>query len=545
MPVHVKQQQAQQDPHRKGYADPKYFLNPTMEGKVGTKYFANVKGYGLDLDTVMELKEKNWPPWMNTSLHKGTFPNNLDAGADMILLLMEAVSRFTGGHVPPFFEVINEPGTLFATVHWSDIIKYHQLVVTKLKKKFPAMKIGGPTNTGAIQNADRHDFKIWKKLRDFMDMSLNLLDFFSFHAYNHVHKNGDTHAWSGINEARLVAVIDLIESYAWHKKGRSVPLIVSEYGLGGDNVKIDTQSDFDEWAFAYMHNSHMSTYLNFRGDIDRTIAFLLSKSVNFASASLFRHGDYTHVAKAYQFWHHFNESHKFLRVHSEFNNDERRISPLALVNTHKKEIDVILHSYHQTPERVKIKFEKHWAHAPSVSSTCFYLNSHRTPVLLEDQTISFEDNVFTLPAEASCYVSIKSTYNFKTIPTVHEHTYYATEMVIPINSHTVLTTVNIRSLGAVRYAFLRIGVSMSDKTAETKPKTVQVNGHTVTSSYMQFGPGGQYMETLWDVYVFEVPTRTLKQHSNAVQLIFAQKGGYVSTVAIVAGNVPGDGSIIG
>ncbi|XP_064613040.1 beta-porphyranase A-like [Liolophura sinensis] len=537
---------APEDPHRKGYADPKYFNNPKFEEAAAGTFLNNLKGYGFDLDMVMELKGSYWPHWMNTSLHRGNFPNNLDAGAEMVLLLLEAVSRHTGGHIPPYFEVINEPGTLWQSVDWDTMVNYHRIVAGKLKKKFPKLKVGGPTNTGYIANSDYHDFSLWKRLQQFMDMSLDHMDFFSFHAYNRFHKEGNSYEWSGINEARLVAVIDLIESYAWHKKGRSVPLMVSEFGLGGDNVKTHTQSNFNEWAFAFAHNAQMFTYQNFRGDMDRAIAFLLSKSQNFAGASLFRQDhSYTHTAKAFQFWHHFNYNQQFLRVDSVFDGKERQVSPLALADPHSQTVYVLLHNYQQSATHVKINFDKQWTHATLAKSTCFYFNSHQTPVLVNDQTITLTNNMFTLPAEASCYVTIKSGHNFASIPTLQEHTYYSNEMVIPVKGHDVDTTVTIPSLGHVHYARLRVAVSAVHRTAHTKPKNVHVNGHTLTSSYTLYAPGKQYADTLWDVYVYNVPGNILKQHSNAVRLEFNQFVGHVSSVALVTAITSGGTGIVG
>lgn len=182
-----------------------------------------------------------WPKWMNTSLHGGVFPNNLDAGAEMIALLLDAVNNYTKGQIPAFFEVINEPDTLYQYVTWDAVIEFHKIVAKKLHEKHPLLKVGGPTKTGAVSNLDQNGFSIWRQMRDFMNMSLEHLDFLSFHPYNSLNSTGDSHEFHGINEARLVAVIDMVESYAGLlQDGKSVPIITSEYGQGRRFVDAQT-----------------------------------------------------------------------------------------------------------------------------------------------------------------------------------------------------------------------------------------------------------------------------------------------------------------
>ncbi len=53
---------------------------------------------------------------MNQSEHEGHFPNNVDAAAEFIMLMVQGVYDYTQGQIPPYFEVVNEPDVKWGTV---------------------------------------------------------------------------------------------------------------------------------------------------------------------------------------------------------------------------------------------------------------------------------------------------------------------------------------------------------------------------------------------------------------------------------------------
>lgn len=489
---------------------------------------------------------RSWPHWMDTSGHGGVFPNNLDAASDMALLLLEAINNHTG-ILPPYFEEMGEPDARWKYYSWDTVIEFHHLLGKKLKAKFPSLKVGGPDYTSAISSANKNDFRVWNNVKRFMDMSLNELDFFSFHPYNAFHSHGGSHVFSGTNEARLVAVIDLVESYAYHKKGKSVPLLVTEFGLGNLDVDSHTSHGVSQWAYTFLNNAYRFTLLNHRGVVEKAIAFLLGHDAfGFGQASLFdAHGKETFVAKVYRFWKHFYDNQQFLRSDSQYNGGERMVPSLALADPHNKKVTILLHNYHQNSVSVKINFHNRWITPTDAWATCIYLDSNNNPVFHESEKIHLIDTKVNLRGEATCFYVFQTGHNFAGTPIVDETTHYSTGMVYHINNNAVQATVNLPNSGKPHSAYLRFGVSNSNKKAHTTPRSVHINGHPVSEHYSLYDNNRQQSDTLWDVFIYNVPTNILKHGANTVRLEFPQTGGYVSTLALVVGNVNGNPSVIG
>ncbi|XP_064613170.1 beta-agarase-like [Liolophura sinensis] len=537
-----------ENPHQRGYADPNHFNSQNMRKKLADYYLQNVHGYGKDLDTVMVIRAHgDWPHWMDTSHHGGQFPNNIDAAADMAAQMFDAINHYTGGIHPPYFEVMNEPDAQWKYMSWETVIEFHRVMAQKLKAKVHGVKVGGPTYTSAITSANKNDFRVWKNIKQFLDMSLYHLDFFSFHPYNSFHSHGGSHSFAGTNEARLVAIIDLVHSYTHHKRGFSVPLIVSEYGLGNLDVDSHTPNAVSQWAYAYLHNAYMFTFLNHRGVMESAVAFILSHdNYGFEQASLFdTHHAETFVAKGYRFWKHFGWNHQFLRVDSQHNGAERTISPLAMADPHTKKVYVLLHNYHSSSTTVKLNFNNRWITPTAGWATCIYLENNRNPVFKENESIHLNDGKVTLRGESTCFYTFQTGHDFGRTPTIEEHTYYATDQVYHINNNVAQATVNLPNSGNHHSAFLRIGVSNKNKGAHTTPRSVHINGHSINDHYSLFDNNRHQSDTLWDVIIYNVPTNVLNHGSNTVRLEFPQSGGYVSSVALVVGDVNGNPGIIG
>ncbi|XP_046562819.1 uncharacterized protein LOC124271702 [Haliotis rubra] len=168
-------EKASENPNKKGYPDPKYFQAHQQE--ICTKYLDNMNGYH-NPEVVMEIKGITWPHWMDTSAHHGFFPNNIDAAAEFVFLLVYAVNKGTKGQSPMFFEVINEPGSQWRNTNWTSFIIFRQAVAQKIKAKYPNMKIGGPTLTGASAYFDREDFKILEQINRFFGHGSQQFRFF-------------------------------------------------------------------------------------------------------------------------------------------------------------------------------------------------------------------------------------------------------------------------------------------------------------------------------------------------------------------------------
>ncbi|XP_071107041.1 beta-agarase-like [Haliotis cracherodii] len=529
-----------EDPHRHGYPDPTHFWN--QRDAISNKYSHNIKGYGRNPNGVIVFNGLFWPDWMAKTTYGGKFPKNMDAAAEFVLLFLEAVNG-TAGSIPPIVEVYNEPGADYKYLKWDTVVAYHQVVAKKLKAKFPALRVGGPTNTGTVSHSDRKDFTVWKRLADFMNMSVTDMDFFSFHDYSHLKVAGDGYTFYGSSPARLGAFIDLVENYAHVKSGRNVPLVISEFGLtliiGLNDQK---PSNFADWAYVYQHNAHMFTYLSYRDVIDTVVAFLISytdlKGQASITYSLFeRNGTERTVSDAFKFWKYFHDNLKFLRVDDAYDGNEKTIASHALANVATQEVTVLLHNYKKVQATVNLTFPNNWLEPSSATSTCFYQNHHNNvSVFQPNKTVRINHNQVLLEPESSCFYSLKSGHSFAHAQTINEVKYYGAAVVVPIQNNAVNTQVGIPFLGAIKMARLRVAVSLKDRSSSTKPHSVSINGHVLTSFMFLSDAASQSFElTLWEVYEYNVPVAALKQHHNTVVFTFGHVAGYVSSVAIIVG----------
>ncbi|KAK3104612.1 hypothetical protein FSP39_006123 [Pinctada imbricata] len=549
---------ANQDPHRHGYADPNHFTN---DHGLCNKFVDNINRYnhfsGSTTDMIMEIKGLYWPSWMDTSHHGGKFPNNVDAAADMVSQFLSAINKCSHGKMPAFFEVMNEPDAAWKYISWETVIEFHKLVAAKLKSKFPHLQVGGPTETSIIADTNENNFQFWRFVEQFLNMSLDHMDFFSFHPYNDFFVENGKYRWNGANEARLVAFMDMVENYANIRKGTTVPLIISEFGVGGEHgIDNNRPSNFIDWAHVNQHNAHMFTYQHHRQFIDRAVGFFLAneeyQGENSLHFSLFNHdGSERHGAKAYKFWHHLNYNYKYLRIDSEFDNHDRMISPLALADPTHGKIAVLLHNYDFSGKTVNLHFLNNMISTSGATSTCIYLDNNRNPIMSENSPLHWNNGNVYMHPDSSCIFSFHSNINLNNLGTIQETDYYGHEMKIQIKRQCSLcilscqgcenaaqTHVNVGSTSNMQYVKLRIAVTLDKHNGQfgnPTPKGVKVNDHNVSKYYRLFLAGRWHEDSLWEVYVYDVPTWVVKHGSNSIKVAFNQEQGYVTSMVMSVG----------
>ncbi|XP_067666770.1 beta-porphyranase A-like [Haliotis asinina] len=533
-----------QSPSHHGYPDPTYLQDHALQSKSFTYYMQQLANYGNNIsDMVWNIQGRSWPDWIDKSHHHGGFPNNIDAASEFVSLMVQSAKDYTGGRLPHIFEVINEPDWYEDVIDPQTNIDFHRAVADKLKSRF-GMKVAGPSYTSmALRQADENNFSFWKKTAKFLDMSLDHLDFFSFHSYNYLLISGGNHTYSGINEARLVASLDMVENYSHIKKGKNVQLVNTEFGLGLGNLKSfgpNFENGMLDFETIYQENGFMFTFLNLREFIDRVTVFLLSNEQfpghTALRKSLFtRDGHPLQNTKFFTFWKNFVSDQRFLRVSSQYDGQERIVSPLALANPRTKEMVVLLHNYGSKWQNVKLDFPNNWLNPTTGEETC---------VLFENDNPSIHANyhfdrsklhgTVGLPGSSTCFYKFKTNYNFGGIRTDNENTYYGKKMIIPISNGHAQTTISLPSSG-YHLSYLRLGISR-DKNADAKPKTIVFNGHTLSSSYMLFDAMKVDGKTKWNVWVFKVPPGQINT-SNTVSMTFDGNGGHVTSVALVVGKI--------
>ncbi|XP_046582583.1 uncharacterized protein LOC124289961 [Haliotis rubra] len=502
----------------------------------------DLNGYGKNISNmVWNIQGSSWPDWMNKSQHKGMFPNNVDAAAELVSLMVEGANNYTGGRIPYMFEVINEPDWKEQYIDPQTNVDYHRAVADKLKSRV-GIKVAGPSYTSmALRQADENNFSFWKRTAEFMDMSLDHLDFFSFHSYNYLRVSAGNYSYFGIIEARLVASLDMVENYSFLKKGKYVQLVNTEFGRGNVfGVSPNLENGQIEFETIYQPNGFMFSFLNMREFIDRVTIFLLTNE-NIQGHPVIRNSLFTkdghplQPTKFFLFWQNFTNDQTFLRVSSPYNGQERMVSPLALANPLTNEMVVLLHNYGSKFENVKLDFPNNWLNPTTGEETCVLLeNGNPTIHAGYHFNISKVNGTVGLPGSSTCFYKFKTNYNFAGIRTTNETTRYGKDMVIPITNGHAQTTISLPS-SEYDTAQLRVAVSR-DLNVDAKPNAVQFNGQILSSSYMLFDAMKVDGKTTWNVWVFMVPASQVRA-TNTVSMTFDGDGGHVTSVALVIGKL--------
>ncbi|XP_046547167.1 uncharacterized protein LOC124257191 [Haliotis rubra] len=526
-----------------GFPDPSYLQDHTMQAKTFANYMIQLKNYGNYIDDmVWNIEGLHWPSWIDKSQHLDKFPNNLDAASEFVSLMIQSAKDYTGGHLPSIFEPLNEPDWVEKYIPPETCTDFHKAVADKVRKKF-GIKVSGPSYTSmALRQADENDFAFWKRTAKFLDMSLDHLDFFSFHSYNYL-TDVSGKSYLGINEARLFASLDMVENYAHIKKGKSVQLVNTEFGLGLDNLQgvgPDFENGMTDFQTIYQANGFLCSFFNLREVMDRATIFLLSNEqypghTSLRNSLFTMDGHALNVTKYFTFWKNLVYDHRFLRFSSELNGKERTVSPLALANPHTKELVVLLHNFGNKFENVKLDFPNNWLDPSTGEETCVVLKDGY-PAINAD--FKFDRHklhgTVGLPATSTCFYKFKTNYNFNGIRTDNQRTYYGRNMQIKIINGRAQTTVTLPSTG-YHEGHLRVGISRG-KNFNTKPKSVVFNGQTLSSSYMLYDAMGTQGKTNWNVWEFAVPPSKITK-SNSVTLSFDGNDGYVTSVGLAVGKI--------
>ncbi|XP_046568029.1 uncharacterized protein LOC124276425 isoform X2 [Haliotis rubra] len=340
-----------EDPNRSGYPDPNYLKNVTIQQQVCSRYVQNINTV-FENDMIMVTDALEFPSWIDTSDHDGHFPNNVDAAAEFMMLLVQGIYDYTKGRIPPYIEPINEP-----------------------------------------------DYQC-------------------------------------------------------------------EYGRG-DVIGFDkyAPSPIIDFSTIYQSNAHRFTQLGLREYIDRAVAFLLASeerpgrySLNY---SLFTpDGKPTRIVDVYEFWYKFASGFSFIRTTSQYDGEERTVSPLAMSSSSTNETVILLHSYSRRSQAVKLVFQGDWIKPTTGQATCTTIKDDWFPVITFNETIDIQNTqgIVELPPESTCHFTFNTPSNKLPSVTLNETTYYGADTLIPIKGDVVSTVISLPN-GQYDSARLRVSTS--------------------------------------------------------------------------------------
>ncbi|XP_067675780.1 beta-porphyranase A-like [Haliotis asinina] len=530
-----------EDPNRRGYPDPNYLKNATKQKQLFSLYLDNINS-GYENDMIMMSEGVNmFPSWLNQSEHSGQFPNNVDAAAEFMMLMVQGVYDYTKGRIPPYIEPMNEPDTQYNILNFTTVALFHKLVAEKLHARFN-IKVAGPTLDGFTRSCNRNNFTDWKILANFMDITGENLDVFSFHSYNSLSVSGNSQNFSGMNEARLVAFVDLVENYAFLKTGKLLPLVISEYGRGSvEGISPTDPSPILDFATIYLSNAYRFTQLGLREYIDRAVVFLLAYINNpYYSWSLFNpQGQPKRVVDFFKFWYKFTSDYSFIRTTSHYDGEERTVSPLAMSSTRNNETVILLHSYSQKSQNVKLNFEGDWTKPTIGEATCVTIKDNWYPVITSNETFDIQKTkgILELPPEASCHFTFKTHSDQLPRVTSNETTYYGADILIPVKGNMAMTVI---TLPKGQYDSARLRVSASWSINETNSISyLTFNDHRLDSFYQLYDANMIGSTTYWEVWEFALPTSLFATGANQVQVYFSNNmtSGHVSSVVLVTAKI--------
>ena len=190
------------------------------------------KDFGSNLNVAAHGNHNAYPDFMGqhfkgSSDYHGTpeyIPENIEAAA----LLAAAVLKFGYSDFdrPAFFEPLNEPHwEFFNDQHLAD---WHLKTMETVYRATPEVKVGGLCMSVAYMYRD--DYKSWKGLKQFIDMTEGKMDFYSFHAYDFVRWENEAFGGRVQSGLPLEGVLDLVQNYTVNTLGKEVDVVVSEQG---------------------------------------------------------------------------------------------------------------------------------------------------------------------------------------------------------------------------------------------------------------------------------------------------------------------------
>ena len=231
-----------EDPSRAGFCDLqklKESLKVKKKLRVSGKFSQD---FPDGLEVVAHGDPNAFPEFMGKQLashilhgKRRYIPTNLEAAAELSAHILKW--DYQDFERPVYYELVNEP-------HWSfwpdsNFQKWHLLTLEKVKSMGLDVQVGGPCLPVAYYYKEQ--YKKFKGIRSFIDGTKGKLDFYSFHVYDFLRKNGKRFDGGGHTDKPtfitsglpLHSILDLVSNYTVNGYGREPPIVVSEHGAYG------------------------------------------------------------------------------------------------------------------------------------------------------------------------------------------------------------------------------------------------------------------------------------------------------------------------
>ena len=540
MPVGVKG--LKENKQRPGYADLSYFEDETAMAQGWLK--DNLNSWSKFQAATYEKIQ--WPMYFHgcpefmavAGIRNKITPKDYDAMGELFVGVLSAYKRH-GGTVPTWIEVLNESDIDGEWGwHWDrDAMAknalYHNTVARHLHKRFPGIKVGGPTS--AWPQFDHNGFSTaWRKHKEFIDITHDTLDFYSLHfyerpcafSYESQFKNGVR----VFSQGKLGACLDLFENYQMLVSNNIKPLVVSE--CGSTPIALD---ELGCWHHMRCLNTYLMYFFERPDRIHKITEFLIPYTpwnVNYTWA-LFRLpdarrkdctgeklGDYhkTYLTCFLDLW----ADLKGYRVKTVVDNSKVLVRAFAESNN----LYVVVNNTNGYPVVFSPSILLGDNSIAKMRVSRMYPRKGRI-VFVHDKELGGTLRDIRLEVEETAIFRMKLKKPIEFAGSVDEVTYYGDRVVVPIGLGDE-NIIRIDSLNLNRKPLAaRMNVALARQGGFASNPTVSFNGHSVEIPLAETKGVSEYFGRV----SANIPPALLKKENNTV-IRFDTGGGYIASVTL-------------
>ncbi|BEU03772.1 hypothetical protein OAG1_25720 [Agarivorans sp. OAG1] len=447
---------------------------------------------------------------------------------------------------PIFYEPINEPFVhagefgIDADLARSKITELFKQIGKKFDQENIDTKVIG--YAGAWPSMELWDFRHFDtRMKMFMDSAGPYMDAFSVHLYDGVNVTGANSQRSGSN---LDAILDLVESYSYHKWAQVKPLAITEYG-GIEKGYGDTYSDIASVQSVRSINNMLFQLLDRQDRLLTSIPFITGKAswhYNAANnwepyGAVITRPDPSSIVNGkptrffwtprihfYQLW----SDVKGVRVKSQSSNPDVQVQ--AFVDGNKAY--VALNSLSENTEQVSLDFVSSLGSINKVAKKSLKIYPNAAPVYQDNSNVNAPSSLSLIAGE-TVVLQYSFNQNINLDNTLHVNSYYSTTNLQTISANKALNfAINNVSAGQ---GTSNLKVSIGRKHNKSKKPVVKINGTALTVPNNWKGGDQSSRDDFFGALHIPVPNNLLSKN-NVVSITFPDSDGRVSSVVLEVNN---------
>ncbi|WP_411991089.1 RICIN domain-containing protein [Agarivorans sp. DSG3-1] len=447
---------------------------------------------------------------------------------------------------PIFYEPINEPFVHAGEFGIDDDLARSKIteLFKQIGKKFDQENINTQLigYAGAWPSMELWDFKHFDtRMKMFMDSAGPYMDAFSVHLYDGVNVTGANSQRSGSN---LDAILDLVESYSYHKWDQVKPLAITEYG-GIEKGYGDSYSDIASVQSVRSINNMLFQLIDRQDRLLTSIPFITGKAAWHYNATnnwepygaVVSRPDPTSIVNGkptkffwtprihfYQLW----SEVKGLRVKTLSDYEDVQVHAFVDGNT----AYVALNSLSESNQQVNLDFVNSFGSIANVSKKSLKIYTNKAPIYQDQASINTPNSVDLIPGE-TVVLAYRFNGNLELNNTVKVNNYYSSTNLQKITANQVLNF-DINNVDLANGDSI-LKVSIGRKHNKSKQPIVKVNGTAVSVPSNWKGGDQSSRDDFFGTLRIPVNNQLLAKN-NTISLTFPDSDGRVSSVVLEVHN---------